>query len=95
MVRNDEVVSSIPTSSTKFLRTRSGMRVYGTGAENGIGLSQLSFGCSPGGYRVSSLRMCLESFSTRLSFSIRSLGSKPRFTRFTSAGMEAESSASS
>jgi hypothetical protein len=46
-------------------------------------------------YRLKSLRSCLESFSTRLSFSRTSFGSKPWFTRSTSPGMEAETSASS
>jgi len=49
----------------------------------------------PGRYRVSSPRSCLESFSTRLSFSITSFESNPRFARFTSAWIEAERSASS
>src|SRR4029077_11312818 len=46
-------------------------------------------------HRLKSLRSCLESFSTRLSFSRTSFERKPWFTRSTSAEMEAETSASS
>src|SRR5438034_11341826 len=46
-------------------------------------------------YCVNPVRSRLESFSMRLSFSITSFGSRPRFTRLMSAGTEAERSASS
>jgi len=52
-------------------------------------------GVSPGSYRVSSLRSCLESLSIRLSLSIMAFGSKPRLALSTWAEMDAESSASS